>query len=80
LALNPFVTLAGPAAPEEAGGVALHLLHRYAAVLAALLFAIVALRLRKDQMNEAEYQQQLEKLLTDLALKDRAIRELEAKK
>jgi heme a synthase len=47
LALNPFVTLAGPAAPEEAGGVALHLLHRYAAVLAALLFAIVALRLRK---------------------------------
>ena len=41
---------------------------------------INALRLRKDQMKEAEYQQQLEKLLTDLALKDRAIRELEAKK
>ena len=41
---------------------------------------IAALRQRKDQMNEAEYQQQLEKLLTDLALKDRSIRELEAKK
>lgn len=45
-ALHPFVTLAGPAAPGEAGGVALHLLHRYAAVLAALLLAVVALRLR----------------------------------
>lgn len=45
-ALNPFVTLAGPAGPNEAGGVALHLLHRYAAVLAALLLAGVALRLR----------------------------------
>jgi hypothetical protein len=41
---------------------------------------IAALRQRKDQMNEAEYQQQLEKLLTELALKDRSIRELEAKK
>jgi len=41
---------------------------------------IAALRLRKDRMNETEYQQQLEKLLTNLALKDRAIRELEAKK
>ena len=41
---------------------------------------IAALRLRKNQMGEAEYQQQLEKLVTDLALKDRAIRELEAKK
>ena len=41
---------------------------------------IAALRLRKNQMNEAAYQQQLEQLVTDLALKDRAIRELEAKK
>ncbi len=46
-ALNPFVALAGPAGPGEAGGVALHLLHRYAAALAAVLLAIVALRLRK---------------------------------
>lgn len=45
-ALNPFVTLAGPAEPGEAGGVALHLLHRYAAVLAAVLLVLVALRLR----------------------------------
>jgi hypothetical protein len=41
---------------------------------------IAALRQRKDRMNEAQYEQELEKLLTDLALKDRAIRELEAKK
>lgn len=46
-ALNPFVALAGPAGPGETGGVALHLLHRYAAALAAVLLAIVALRLRK---------------------------------
>lgn len=46
LALNPFVTLAGPAGPGEAGGVALHLLHRYAALLAASLLIVVALRLR----------------------------------
>lgn len=45
-ALNPFAALAGPSAPGEAGGVALHLLHRYAAVLATVLFALVALRLR----------------------------------
>lgn len=45
-ALNPFVVLTGPAGPGEAGGVALHLLHRYAAVLAALLLAGVALRQR----------------------------------
>lgn len=45
-ALHPFVTLAGPAGPGEAGGVTLHLLHRYAAVLAAVLLAAVAFRLR----------------------------------
>lgn len=45
-ALHPFVTLAGPSGPGEAGGVALHLLHRYAAVLAAALLAVVVLRLR----------------------------------
>ena len=31
-------------------------------------------------MEAARYEQELEKLLTDLALKTRAIRELEAKK
>lgn len=44
-ALHPFASLTGPAAPGEAGGVALHLLHRYAAVLAAVLLVFVALRL-----------------------------------
>jgi cytochrome c oxidase assembly protein subunit 15 len=47
VALNPLAVLSGPPEPGEAGGVALHLLHRYAAVLAAVLLSIVALRLRK---------------------------------
>ncbi len=46
-ALNPLAVLSGPAQSGEAGGVALHLLHRYAAVLAAVLLALVALRLRR---------------------------------
>ena len=39
-----------------------------------------ALKLRKDAMDPAEYERQSEKLLTELALKTRAIREREAKK
>lgn len=45
-ALNPFGTLAAPARPGDGGGVALHLLHRYAAAVAVLLVGVVALRLR----------------------------------
>jgi hypothetical protein len=41
---------------------------------------IAALRLRKGAMDEAEYEAQLEKLLTDLALKTKAIRDLQARK
>jgi hypothetical protein len=41
---------------------------------------IAQLRLKKDTMEAAKYEQELEKLLTDLALKTRSIRELEAKK
>jgi hypothetical protein len=41
---------------------------------------IAQFRLKKDSMESAAYEAQLEKLLTDLALKTRAIRELEAKK
>jgi DNA-binding transcriptional MerR regulator len=41
---------------------------------------IAQLRLKKDSMDAAKYEQELEKLLTDLALKTRSIRELEAKK
>jgi hypothetical protein len=41
---------------------------------------VAALRLRKDTMEASRYEQELEKLLTDLALKTRAIRDLEAKK
>jgi len=46
----------------------------------ALEEQIAQLRLKKDSMDAARYEEQLEKLLTDLALKTRAIRELEAKK
>lgn len=41
---------------------------------------IANLRQRKQSMDQTRYEQQLEALLTDLALKDRAIRELEAEK
>jgi len=46
----------------------------------ALERQIAELQQRKAAMDAARYQEELEKLLTDLALKDRAIRELEAKK
>jgi hypothetical protein len=38
------------------------------------------LRLKKDSMDQAAYDQQLEKLLTELAVKTRQIRELEGRK
>ena len=38
------------------------------------------LKLKKDILPEAQYDQQMEKLLTELAVKARAIREIEAKK
>jgi hypothetical protein len=45
----------------------------------ALEREIAELRLRKDSMEAVRYEQELERLLTDLALKTRSIRELEAK-
>ena len=41
---------------------------------------IAALKLKKNSMDEAQYEAQLEKLLTDLALKTKAIRDLQTKK
>jgi hypothetical protein len=41
---------------------------------------VAELRLRKDSMEAAAYEQELEKLLTELALKTKAIRDLEGKK
>ena len=41
---------------------------------------VAALRLKKNAMDEAQYDAQLEKLLTDLALKTKAIRDLQAQK
>jgi len=46
----------------------------------ALQTQIDGLKLKKELMPAAEYDQQMEKLLTDLALKARAVREIEAKK
>jgi hypothetical protein len=46
----------------------------------ALEEQIAQLRLKKESMDAARYEEQLEKLVTDLALKSRAIRDLEAKK
>jgi hypothetical protein len=45
----------------------------------ALEEAIAALRLRKDEMSTDAYEQELEELLVELALKTRQIRELEGK-
>ena len=41
---------------------------------------VAELRLRKDSLDPAKYEQDLEKLLTELALKTKAIRDLESKK
>ena len=46
----------------------------------ALERQVAALRLKKDVIPPAEYDAQLEKLVTDLALKTREVRELEGKK
>lgn len=46
----------------------------------ALEDQVTELRLKKETMEPARYEEALEKLLTDLALKTKAIRDLEAKK
>ncbi len=46
----------------------------------ALERQVTELRLRKDSLDAARYDQELEQLLTELALKTRAIRDFEAKK
>jgi hypothetical protein len=46
----------------------------------ALERQVAALRLKKDSMDPAQYDQQLEKLLTDLALKTKEVRDRETKK
>ena len=42
--------------------------------------AELELRLKKESMDPAQYEQQLEKLLTDLAVKTREIRERQTRK
>jgi hypothetical protein len=41
---------------------------------------IAALKLRKSSLTEAQYEEQMEKLLTELALKTKAIRDAQSKK
>ena len=41
---------------------------------------VAALKLMKPSMDESKYDAQMEKLLTELALKTKAIRDLQAKK
>jgi cytochrome c oxidase assembly protein subunit 15 len=43
-ALNPFATVAVSTLPGDAGGVTLHLLHRYCALLALIVMGLVALQ------------------------------------
>jgi heme A synthase len=47
-ALNPFTRVSAPAVAGDAGGVALHLLHRYCAAAAALLLGIAGARALRD--------------------------------
>jgi hypothetical protein len=46
----------------------------------ALERQVAQLRLKKESMDPAQYEQQLEKLLTDLAVKTKEIRDREGKK
>jgi hypothetical protein len=46
----------------------------------ALEQQIAGLKLKKGSLPDAQYDAQMEKLLTDLALKTKAIRDLQAKK
>lgn len=52
-ALNPFVNIAAASLPGDAGGVTLHLLHRYCALTAVLLLAIAALQAQASQATQA---------------------------
>lgn len=52
-ALNPFARVATPAMPGDAGGVTLHLLHRYCAAFAVLLLGIAGLRAQAAQATRS---------------------------
>lgn len=52
-ALDPFGMLSGPALPGDAGGTALHLLHRYGALSAVLLLGAAAARALGDPLRRA---------------------------
>lgn len=67
-ALNPAVTLAAATGPGDAGGVALHLLHRYAAVVTVALLAAAAVRACSDAVRRGPALWVLALVAVELAL------------
>ena len=67
-ALNPFASVAAAALPGDAGGVALHLLHRYCAAVAMLLLGIAGLRAQKGDATRIAGRWLIALLLAEFAL------------
>jgi heme A synthase len=67
-ALNPFVTIAGVAPLGDAGGVALHLLHRYCALATLLLLGVAGLRALAQPAARASAAVMLVLLLVQVSL------------
>ena len=67
-ALNPFATVAAAPLPGDAGGVALHLLHRYCAVAALLLLGLAGWRALADDATRTAGRWLLVLLVIEFAL------------
>lgn len=67
-ALDPFTRVAAPTRPGDAGGVTLHLLHRYCAVLALLLLGGAGLRALRAAATRTPAMALLALLVVELAL------------
>ena len=67
-ALNPFVTIAAPASPGDAGGVALHLVHRYFAAASMLLLGLAGLRALAGDATRSAGRWLLALLIVEFAL------------
>jgi cytochrome c oxidase assembly protein subunit 15 len=67
-ALNPFVSIAAAPLPGDAGGVTLHLLHRYCALTAMLLLAIAGLQAQAADATRTSGRWLLVLLLAEFAL------------
>lgn len=67
-ALNPFASVAAATRPDDAGGVTLHLLHRYGAVAALLLLGLAGLRALAGKTTRSSGVFLLALLLVEFAL------------